>query len=102
MAIYDLKLSEKFFWELTPAKLFYLKDRVEQTVKQQDARFGMIVATIRNLFRGKEDRPVGALEVMGYDDDKPEPTKDPEYIARETALRFRLLSAAMGGVKKEK
>jgi len=93
---------------MTPAIFAAMVTRKELTDKYQDSRFGMIVATIINLFRGKEGKPVGALQVMGYDEEEGGGTPATvEQTPAEMALRFRLLQAGMvrangGGKKKGK
>ena len=75
-------------------------NRYEENQKLHSFRFGMVVATMRNLLRGKNDKPIGALEVMGYDEEERTsssgaPVKDNKELAQqEIALRFRLMQAA--------
>lgn len=95
MAVYDLGVRSEDFFDLTPAQFTALSERREEDAKYHDFRFGMIISTMINMFRGKKGRAVDALEVMGYG--KQGKGKDAERVQspEETALRFRLLQAAM-------
>ena len=80
---------------MTPAQLSALTDRKNESEKRTDGRFGMIVATIINALQGKKGKPVSPLEVMGYSKDEVGSSAAREQTPQETALRMRLLSAAM-------
>lgn len=105
-AIYDLNLTPGQFWSMTPAQLNALFERYEIEQRRTDARFGMVVSTIINVVVGKSGKPVGPLEVMGYDEGERQSTdispENREKLAQqEIALRFRLMQAGMrrSGVK---
>lgn len=51
VGIYDLKLTDEQFWNLTPAKFYALCERKKQDMYRLDYRSGIIVSTIGNVNR---------------------------------------------------
>jgi hypothetical protein len=84
---------------MTPAKFNALSEVFDDAEKRSDWQFGMMISTVINMFGGKKQKRVGALEVMGREEG--ESSKSKIQSPQETMLRFRLFEAAMGRKRRE-
>lgn len=67
IALYDLGLSEKQFWQLTPALLSVLCRRKVKEDRRRLANSALIAATLINLHRPKGKQPVNIADIIGPD-----------------------------------
>jgi len=56
IGIYDLRLSDEQFWQLTPAQFNALVKRKMIDEEQKDYRTALICSVIANVFRDKKKR----------------------------------------------
>lgn len=79
---------------MTPAHIAALVGRKNFLEMRTDSRFGMIVATILNLFIKKGSKAVGPLQAMGYDEDEARSSGGEKPQSQlETLIRFRIAAA---------
>ena len=53
VAVFDLGLTDKQFWKLTPAQFYALWERCLQSKQEADYRAGVVASMLYNIHRGK-------------------------------------------------
>lgn len=55
--VVEAGIPEKIFWGLTPAKLFAIIERINERIKREDYRAGIVTMLIRQAFGEKNTNP---------------------------------------------
>jgi len=89
---YDLHLTEKEFWSLTPVEFHALVGRLRLQKRWGDFRAGIIASTIANVNRGKKKKAFKPVDFMPKEDDRGE-----KKTWREQLAWVEMINAALGG-----
>jgi hypothetical protein len=102
IGIYNLKLKDEEFWDITPAQFWALYDLYLADVEHSDYQIGVIAAQIFNVHRGKE-KPALPLDYFPHHKKRRAKQLDNRQISpNEAKLRARLESAQFKKLAKAK
>ena len=94
---YDLHLTEKEFWALTPAEFFALTGRLSLQKRWGDFRAGIIAATIANVNRGKKKKAYKPADFMPKEESRGE-----KKTWQEQLTWVEMINAALYGKDERK
>ena len=90
VGVYDLRLTDGQFWQLTLKEYMKLADRLLADRERQDYRAALVCTVVANAHRDSKQKPYRPQDFM--------PKKKRSKTAQEMLEHVKVLHKALGGV----